>query len=107
MNFTRMFNPRGIAVVGANPDVSRPGRQTVLALERHGYKGGVYPVNPKYPEIGGRRCLPSLADIEGPVVFGLPVGHVEGPALTLPLGVSVRVVGGTTAEVIIEEAAVA
>jgi len=48
-----------------------------------------------------------LADIGGPVVFGLPVGHVEGPALTLPLGVSVRVVGGTTAEVIIEEAAVA
>ena len=65
--------------MGANPDVSRPGRQTVLALERHGYKGGVYPVNPKYPEIGGRKCLPSLADIEGPcdvAVVALPAAHV-------------------------------
>lgn len=76
---SRMFNPRGIAIVGANPDVTRPGRQTVLALERHGYKGGVYPVNPKYDEIGGRKCLRSLADIEGPcdvAVIALPAAHV-------------------------------
>ena len=52
-NFTRMFNPRGIAIVGANNDLSRPGRQTMHALDRHGYQGGVYPVNPKYQEIGG------------------------------------------------------
>jgi acetyltransferase len=62
-----MFNPRGIAIVGANPDLSRPGRQTVLALERHGYQGGVYPVNPKYQEIGEKKCYASIADIDGPV----------------------------------------
>jgi acetyltransferase len=74
-DFTRMFNPRGIAVVGANPDASRPGRQTLLALQRHGYAGGVYPVNPKYPEIGGYKCYASIADIDGPVdtaVVALP-----------------------------------
>ena len=66
-DFTRMFNPRGIAVVGANPDPTRPGRQTLLALERHGYRGGIFPVNPRYPEIAGRRCYASIDDIEGPV----------------------------------------
>src|SRR5689334_12309775 len=78
-DLTRMFNARGIAIVGANNDVTRPGRQTVLALERHGYKGGVYPVNPKYDEIGGRSCLPSRADIDGPcdvTVIALPAAHV-------------------------------
>ncbi|RPI42047.1 MAG: CoA-binding protein, partial [Betaproteobacteria bacterium] len=66
-DFARMFNPRGIAIVGANPDPSRPGRQTLLALERHRYRGGVYPVNPRYSEVGGRKCYPSIADIDRPV----------------------------------------
>jgi acyl-CoA synthetase (NDP forming) len=80
-DFTRMFNPRGIAIVGANTDLTRPGRQTVLALERHGYKGGVYPVNPKYEEIGGKKCFPSLADIDGPcdvAVVAIPAAQVPG-----------------------------
>ena len=66
-DFTRMFNPRGIAIVGANTDLSRPGRQTVLALDRHGYQGGIYPVNPKHEEIGGEKCYRSIADIDAPV----------------------------------------
>jgi hypothetical protein len=40
------------------------------------------------------------------VVFGAPIGHVEGPALTLPLGVRARLVAGTVPRLIIEEAAV-
>jgi len=47
-----------------------------------------------------------LSDFPGPVVFGLPVGHVEGPALTLPLGVRARIIGTATPRVIVEEAAV-
>jgi muramoyltetrapeptide carboxypeptidase len=48
-----------------------------------------------------------LRAFAGPVVFGLPVGHVDGPAFTLPLGVTARVIAGRTSRVIIEEAAVA
>lgn len=47
-----------------------------------------------------------LASFPGPVVYGLPAGHVDGPALTLPFGVQVRVVAGATARVIVEEPAV-
>lgn len=103
--FTRMFNPRGIAVIGANTDVSRPGRQTLLALERHGYKGGVYPVNPKYSEIGPYPCVASIADINGPVdvaVIVLQARHVpdviqqcsaKGMAFAVVVGGGFREVG--------------
>ena len=36
-----------------------------------------------------------------------PTGHVAGPALTVPLGVAVRLVAGETSRLVIEEAAVA
>ena len=78
-DFTRMFNPRGIAIVGANNDPTKPGRQTLIALERHGYKGGVYPVNPKYVEIGGTPCFGSISDITHPcdvAVIALPASQV-------------------------------
>jgi muramoyltetrapeptide carboxypeptidase len=66
---------------------------------------------PRCDEPGGvptaREVLAELFEgFSGPVVFGLPVGHVDGAALTLPLGVQTRVVAGSTARVIVEEAAV-
>jgi muramoyltetrapeptide carboxypeptidase len=48
----------------------------------------------------------ALADFSGPVVFGFPTGHVDGPAMTVPLGVRARLVAGETTRLIIEEAAV-
>ena len=36
-------------------------------------------------------CADLLADFPGPVLFGFPSGHTSGPALTLPLGVTVTV----------------
>ena len=42
----------------------------------------------------------------GPVLFGLPSGHADGPALTLPFGVHTRVVADASPRLIVEEAAV-
>ena len=47
-----------------------------------------------------------LGEVPGPVLFGLPTGHAEGPLLTVPLGVSVSVEGTSTGRLILEEAAV-
>ena len=47
-----------------------------------------------------------FADFPGPVLIGLPSGHTTGPAMTLPLGVRARVVGGAAPTLIIEESAV-
>ena len=110
-DFTRMFNPRGIAVVGANPDMTRPGRQTLDALERHGYRGGVYPVNPRYPEIAGRKCYAAIEEIDGPVdvaVIALQAKYVpdvvtqsgrKGIRFAVVLGGGFREVGPEGAEI--------
>lgn len=73
--FDRLFNARGIAIIGASDDPGRPGSQPIAALKREGYAGGIYPVNPRYGTVAGYRCYASPADIDGPVdiaVIALP-----------------------------------
>lgn len=79
--FERLFNPRGIAIVGASADAGRPGGQTVRALQREGFCGGIYPVNPKYTEVAGYACHTALDRIEGDcdlAVIALPAAQVPG-----------------------------
>jgi muramoyltetrapeptide carboxypeptidase len=47
-----------------------------------------------------------LRDFPGPVVVGFPSGHTKGPAMTLPLGVGVRLVAHGRARLVVEEHAV-
>ena len=47
-----------------------------------------------------------FGDFPGPVLIGFPSGHTAGPAMTLPLGVSCRVVADRRPRLVIEEAAV-
>ena len=63
---SHLFEPRGVAIVGASADLTRIGGQPVRALNRFGFRGAVYPVNPKYQEIDGLRCYASIADIDAP-----------------------------------------
>ena len=52
---------RVIAVVGLSADWYRPSYFAAKYMQEHGYR--VIPVNPKYPEILGEKCYPSLPDI--------------------------------------------
>lgn len=61
-----LFAPASVAVVGDSPTGGR-GAMMRAHLERLGYAGPIYPVNPKYQEIRGRRCYPSLSEIGEPV----------------------------------------
>jgi muramoyltetrapeptide carboxypeptidase len=47
-----------------------------------------------------------FADFPGPVLIGLPSGHTSGPSLTLPLGITARVVADSRPRLVVEEAAV-
>lgn len=47
-----------------------------------------------------------FADFPGPVLIGFPSGHTVGPAMTLPFGVTARVIAGERPRLVIEEAAV-
>jgi len=66
---------------------------------------------PKCDEPGGdptaRATMAELfAGFPGPVLIGFPSGHTVTPAMTLPFGVSARVIGGPSPRLVIEEAAV-
>jgi muramoyltetrapeptide carboxypeptidase len=43
---------------------------------------------------------------DGPVLYGFPSGHTQGPCWTVPVGVTVRVEAGTRCGLIVEEAPV-
>ncbi len=55
-----LFNPRSIAIVGASAEFGSISGQPLDLLIKRGYPGMLYPVNPKYPELLGRACYPSL-----------------------------------------------
>jgi len=60
-NLRRLLSPRHVAFVG--------GQRLAPAIGycvEAGFTGEIWPVNPTYPEIGGRRCYKSLADLPAP-----------------------------------------
>lgn len=59
----RFFNPRSIAIIGASQDFITISGQPLKHLQSHGYKGKLYPVNPRYPEVAGVKCYPALAEV--------------------------------------------
>jgi acyl-CoA synthetase (NDP forming) len=59
----RFFNPRAIAIIGASQDLNTISGQPLKFLKSHGYKGKLYPVNPRYQEVTGVKCYPALADV--------------------------------------------
>ena len=52
---------RTIAVVGLSADWFRPSYFAAKYMQEHGYR--IVPVNPRYPEILGETCYPSLSAI--------------------------------------------
>jgi acetate---CoA ligase (ADP-forming) len=58
-----LLSPRSVAIIGASGDLRRIGGRIVGELQRFGFPGKVFPVNPKYDRVAGFRCWPSLAAI--------------------------------------------
>ena len=70
-DFSRLVNPRAVAVVGASNDLARIGGQPLRLLTEFGFQGKVYPVNPKYPEIKGLTCYKDIASVPKPCDLAL------------------------------------
>lgn len=62
-----LFYPDSIAVVGASQNPIKPNGIPLYLLSMFGYKGEVYPVNPKYDRVGGLKCYASILDIDASV----------------------------------------
>ncbi|HVO65582.1 MAG TPA: acetate--CoA ligase family protein [Syntrophales bacterium] len=75
----RIFSPASIAIIGASGDPSKLGYSTVKNIIDGGYKGKIYPINPKADEILGLKCYKSVTDIPGQVdvaVIVIPAKNV-------------------------------
>ena len=72
--------PDSIAIVGASADPTKRGYKAMVGLIKGNYRGRIYPLNPKVPEILGVPTYASLDDIPGPVDLAL----ICTPAATLP-----------------------
>lgn len=66
-----LLNPRGVAIVGASPDVRKLAGRPLAYFGRNGYTGPVHPVNPKHDTIDGRRCYASISEVPDPVDLAL------------------------------------
>jgi len=64
-----ILHPRSIAVVGASDSPDGRGYGFLAPLLEFGFKGEIYPVNPKYSEVLGKKAYPSVRDIPGPVDY--------------------------------------
>ena len=67
------FSPASVAIVGASTHPGKVGHDLLRNMLSSGYRGAVYPVNPKAPEILGQRCYPSVLEIEGQVDLAVVV----------------------------------
>ena len=61
LNLERLLNPRHVAVIGG-----REAETVAGECARIGYRGPVWPVNPRRESIGGHRCLRSVDDLPEP-----------------------------------------
>ena len=82
-DFSPLFNPRSIAVIGASQDLTRISGQPIRALKAAGYKGHIYLVNPKYPELHGLKCYPSAQAIAAPVDMAIVAVPAPGVAAAI------------------------
>ncbi|MHB1219972.1 MAG: acetate--CoA ligase family protein [Alphaproteobacteria bacterium] len=58
-----LLSPRSIAFVGASERQGSPGNNAIREALRGGFPGKLYPINPRYKEIDGIPCFPSLRDL--------------------------------------------
>ncbi len=76
------FYPRSVAIVGASAEKGKVGNVILRNLKN--FRGKVYAVNPKYSEIDGVACYPSISSI--PEAVDLAV--IAVPSRTVPNAVA-------------------
>lgn len=66
-----LFSPENIAVFGASEREGSVGKRIFQNLVQAGYKGDLYPINPRHEMIQGHRCYKNLAEVDVPVELAI------------------------------------
>ena len=72
----RIFKAESVAVVGASTNPEKIGHIILKNIINGGFKGQIYPINPKSPEILGLQCYTSLVEI--------PVNKIDLVIIVVP-----------------------
>ena len=75
-----LFSPSSIAVIGASSTPGKVGHDILKNLLEQGFKGSVFPVNPKGGEILGAKVFASIGDIKEKVDLAI----IVIPAVAVP-----------------------
>lgn len=62
-SITRLLHPRSVAVIGASADAAKTAGRPVAYLQKHGFEGQIYQVNPRAAQIAGLPCYPDVASL--------------------------------------------
>lgn len=76
-----LFAPKSVAVFGASDRLDSVGQIVFKNMLESGFKGALYPINIKSPEVQGTRAYATIADISEPVelvVIATPPQTVPG-----------------------------
>ncbi len=71
------FHPRGVAIIGASSNPAKLSHGVVRNLKEHGYRGAIYPVNPKGGEILGLKVYPSITEVPDPIDLAVVMVRAE------------------------------
>lgn len=75
-----ILEPASVALIGASGEEKKLGHYILKNLLESGYKGKVFPVNPKHDELMGIPCFHSVTDIRDAVDMAV----IVTPAATVP-----------------------
>ncbi|RLG82551.1 MAG: acetyl CoA synthetase, partial [Thermoprotei archaeon] len=62
-NLKELFSPESVAVIGASRHPGKIGYTILRNIIEYGYKGKIYPINPKATEILGLKAYPSVLNV--------------------------------------------
>lgn len=79
-DLAELFSPASIAVVGASNREGAVGATLFRNVLSAGYRGVVYPVNPRWKSVSGVRCYPTVADLPEAPELGIII--VPAPEVT-------------------------
>ena len=79
-DLNRAFAPRNVALIGASQRPGALGAHVLTNIVSGGFRGPIFPVNPKYRDLSGKRCFARVADL--PQIPDLCV--IATPAETVP-----------------------
>jgi len=63
MSFENFFNPESVAIVGASSQKGKVGYEILKNMIDAGYKGKIFPINPKAESIEGLKCHPDIESL--------------------------------------------